>query len=138
MVFPRVAIALGFSLLLANSALAISQAVHAPFIVSSDARSFSVELRTAVNQLPPEDRVAVSEAVGFLTFLAALQLNEELPSFFAKASDVELNGVANIKLHDLAVMTGKRMTLGRYIEVADNVKRNSPTMWTAYKRGIAR
>jgi len=94
--------------------------------------SFVGQLDTAVNQLSPADKASLIEAIGFLNYAAGEYIKENEPARFAKWDQKDMVAHSLNKMYNLAQDNGDKMTLRKYILMADEMKKQKPEWFQQY------
>lgn len=108
--------------------------LDAPFIAPPENKmeSFVGQLNTAVGELSPADKTAFTQAMGFLTYAAAEYIKETEPPRFAKWDQKDIVAHSLYKMYNFARDNGDKMTLRKYILLADGMKKQKPDWWQQY------
>jgi hypothetical protein len=94
--------------------------------------SFIGQLNTAVDQLSPADKASYIEATSFLTYAAAEYIKENDPTRFAKWDEKDVVAHSLNKMYNFALDNGDKMTLRKYIVLADEIKKLKPDLLQQY------
>jgi hypothetical protein len=95
--------------------------------------SFVGELNTAVDQLSPADKASFVEAMGFLTYAAGEYIKENEPARFATWDQKDVVAHSLNKMYNFAQDNGDKMTLRKYIVLADEIKKQRPDWLQQYR-----
>jgi len=108
--------------------------LDAPFIAPprDKMETFIGELDTAVTRLSPADKASFMEAMGFLTFAAAEYIKETEPARFVKWDQQDIAAHSLLKMYNFARDNGDKMTLRKYIALADEMKKQKPDWLQQY------
>ena len=115
--------------------------LDAPFIAPAKDKieSFIPQLKSAVDKLPPADKSQANDAIALITFCTAMNVKETDPSKFAVWGDSDLAANAMVKMYNFAKTNGDKMTLRKYIDLADEFKKQKPEwvkQYTAAKKEL--
>jgi len=107
---------------------AIATGLDAPFIAppKDKVESFIPQLKSAVDSLPPADKSQANDAIAFIEFCAAMNIKETEPAKFAAWGDSDIEANALSKMYNFANTNGDKMTLRKYIDLADEFKKQKP------------
>jgi hypothetical protein len=94
--------------------------------------SFVGQLDTAIKQLSPSDKANFIESMGFLTYAAAEYIKENEPARFAKWDEKDVAAHSLNKMYNFAQDNGDKMTLRKYILLADDMKKQKPDWLRQY------
>jgi hypothetical protein len=95
--------------------------------------SFVGQLNTAVDQLSPADKAGFMDAMGFLTYAAGEYIKENEPARFAKWDEKDILAHSMNKMYNFAQDNGDKMTLRKYILLADEMKKQKPDWLQKYQ-----
>jgi hypothetical protein len=94
--------------------------------------SFVGQLSSAVDRLSPADKASFMEAMGFLNYGAAEYIKENEPARFAKWDEKDMVAHSLNKMYNFAQDSGDKMTLRKYILLADEMKKQKPEWLQQY------
>lgn len=122
------------SAMLIATAAAETAGLDKPFIAPKEAEleKFPVQLKQAIEALNAHDQVQANEAVAFLTFALFADVLEKDPKAIERMSDSDIAAKSLAKLYRFAQKNGATMTLRKYIELAEDLKRQKPEWWRKY------
>jgi hypothetical protein len=105
-----------------------------PFIAppKDKMESFIPQLKSAVDNLPPADKSQLNEAISFLTLCVAMDVKETDPGKFATWGDGDIVANGMVKMYNAARDNGDKMTLRKYVELADEFKKQKPGWFKQY------
>jgi hypothetical protein len=108
--------------------------LDAPFLAPNDEHleQFPIQLEQAMERLPDQQRAEITDAIAFLSFGVAANLAEQDPTKFRAASDSDLRAKAFLHLYRHAQDQGGSMTLRKFVELSEELKRQKPEWWAKY------
>jgi hypothetical protein len=109
--------------------------MYAPFIPPNEdeLESFIEQLDNAITKLPPPERDEVITAIGFLSFALAKHIEETDPESFQELSESDLAAKTYVRLYKTAQKHGPKMSLSKYVELANEFKKVKPEVWEQYE-----
>jgi hypothetical protein len=112
-----------------------SSELDRPFIAPDETHleSFPMQLNGSVEKLPENEKKELSGAISFFTFALGMQRSEEDPKAFESMSDSDLAAASLVKLYRFAQKQGACMTLRKYIDLVEELKRQKPEWWSRYQ-----
>jgi len=108
--------------------------LDAPFIAPKEAEleKFPGQLERPIQVLSTVERVKVQEAIGFLAFAVMADLMEKDPKSVDSLSDSDLAAKSMTRLWRFAQKQGGSMTLRKYVDLAEEFKKQKPQWWRQY------
>ncbi|MEO5655962.1 MAG: hypothetical protein ABIR00_08285 [Nitrosospira sp.] len=105
-----------------------------PFIPPKEAEleKFPVQLKQSVEALNTHDRAQTNEAIAFLTFASFAEVLEKDPKSLEHLQDSDIAAKSLTKLYRFAQKNGRSMTLRKYIDLAEEFRRQKPEWWRQY------
>jgi hypothetical protein len=105
-----------------------------PFIAPKEAEleQFPGQLERAIQMLSTGERAKVQEAIGFLAFAVTADLMDKNPKSVDSLSDVNIAAESLLRLWRFAQKQGGSMTLRKYIDLAEEFKKQKPQWWRQY------
>lgn len=101
-------------------------------VAESELEKFPIQLKHSIQLLNKHDQAQVNEAIGFLTFALFADLTEKDPKALDRLEDSDIAAKSLTKLYRFAQKNGSSMTLRKYIELAEEFKRQEPQWWRQY------
>lgn len=108
--------------------------LDAPFIISPtiEPGGFLQLLHDGMAQLSVSDKAELDEALRFLTWAAGDYVRKNDPAKFAKWTWKDVTAHSFVKLESFAQDNGDKMTLRKYIVLADQMKKEHPELIKPY------
>lgn len=115
-------------------ALEQSIGLDAPFIPPDESHIevFPLQLESAANKLPQQEHTEFSAAMSFLMYSAIASTPPEKLEELAKDDRARMAMVLT-RMYRYAQSEGDAMTLRKYIDLADTMKRDNPELWQAFQ-----
>jgi hypothetical protein len=108
--------------------------LDAPFVVhrAYKPESFMQQLRDARVPLAVADGAELDEAISFLVWAAADHVRKTDPATIAKWKSNDVSAYGLLKLHEIGQESGDKMTLRKYILLANEQKKQNPELAKQY------
>jgi hypothetical protein len=112
-----------------------SSGLDRPFIAPDEAHleSFPIQLNGSIEGLPENERKEVIDSIQFLTFALGKHLSEQDPKAFEGMSESDMAAKTLVKLYRFAQKNSACMTLRKYLDLAEDFKRQKPEWWSEYQ-----
>lgn len=98
----------------------------------TELEKFPVQLQQSIEALNTHDRAQTNEAIAFLTFALFADVLEKNPKSLEHLQDSDIAAKSLTKLYRFAQKNGSSMTLRKYIDLAEEFKRQKPEWWRQY------
>jgi hypothetical protein len=108
--------------------------LDAPFIISPtiEPEGFLQKLHDGMAPLSVADKAELDEALRFLTWAAGDNVRKSDPAKFAKWTWKDVTAHSFVKLEEFAQDNGDKMTLRKYIVLANQIKKENPELVKPY------
>ncbi|KAF0098318.1 MAG: hypothetical protein FD187_3038 [bacterium] len=105
-----------------------------PFIPPKEAEleKFPLQLKQSIDALSAKDREQANEAIAFLTFALFADLLEKNSTAIDRLEESDIAAKSLTNLYRFAQKNGSSMTLRKYIDLAEEFKRQKPEWWRKY------
>jgi hypothetical protein len=117
-----------------SSTSKIATDLDKPFIPprEEDMESFPAQLDAATRSLNATERNQITQAIGFITYSLMAYAAENEPKELEKMTELDHAAKSFLKLYRFAQKNGASMTLRKYIDLAEEFKRQKPEWWQQY------